>query len=41
MKTDINWYQKEIKSTLETLGSSERGLSSDEALKRLAEYGPN
>lgn len=40
-KRDMNWHQKDIKESLEALGSSERGLSTDEAQKRLDRYGPN
>ena len=34
-------HQKDIKEVIEELKSSFRGLSSEEAVKRLAEYGPN
>ncbi len=37
----MNWHQKEIKELFELLTSSEKGLSSEEAAKRLNEYGPN
>jgi Ca2+-transporting ATPase len=37
----VNWHQQEIGEILESLGSSPAGLTSAEAEKRLAEYGPN
>ncbi|NOZ68734.1 MAG: calcium-translocating P-type ATPase, PMCA-type [Deferribacteres bacterium] len=37
----MNWHQKDIKEIFEYLKSSSEGLSSDDAAKRLDEYGPN
>ena len=37
----MRWHQKEINTVIEDLDSSLRGLSSEEAQKRLEEYGPN
>lgn len=37
----VHWYQKDINEVLEELNSSQKGLSSEEAEKRLKEYGPN
>lgn len=37
----MHWYQKDIKAVMDDLGTSELGLSSNEAKKRLEEYGPN
>lgn len=37
----MHWYQKDIKDVMDDLGTSEAGLSSLEAKKRLQEYGPN
>jgi len=37
----LNWHQKDIKEVFEYLKSSSEGLSSDDAAKRLDEYGPN
>lgn len=37
----LNWHQKDIKEIFEYLKSSPGGLSSDDAAKRLDEYGPN
>ena len=37
----MNWHRKEIREVSELLKSSENGLSSEEALKRLNEHGPN
>lgn len=36
-----NWYSLETANVIKSLGSSQQGLSSEEAKKRLAEYGPN
>lgn len=36
-----NWYQSTVEDALSRLNSSEHGLSSNEAMKRLAQYGPN
>jgi len=35
------WHTKEVEEALHILRTSRRGLSSDEAVKRLAEFGPN
>jgi len=35
------WHQKEIKEVFEELASSPKGLSSEEAGKRLEQYGHN
>ncbi len=35
------WYQLDAETVMELLGVSARGLSSQEAQRRLAEYGPN
>lgn len=37
----MNWHLTDINQVLEITGSSEKGLSSTEAEKRLLEYGPN
>ncbi|MCG2708968.1 MAG: cation-transporting P-type ATPase, partial [Thermodesulfovibrionales bacterium] len=37
----MRWHQKETKDILDDLQSSSKGLSSEEAKKRLLEYGPN
>jgi len=37
----MRWHQKKIDEVIEDLGSSLKGLSSEEAEKRLQEYGPN
>ncbi|MFA5353062.1 MAG: cation-translocating P-type ATPase [Thermodesulfovibrionales bacterium] len=37
----MQWHQKEIAAVFEDAGSSATGLSSAEAARRLAEYGPN
>ncbi|MBI3377920.1 MAG: cation-translocating P-type ATPase [Nitrospirae bacterium] len=37
----MRWHQKETKDILDGLQSSSKGLSSEEAQKRLLEYGPN
>lgn len=37
----MHWYQKDIKAVIEDLGTSEAGLSSEEAKIRLEQYGPN
>ena len=37
----MNWHQKDIQVTLDDLGSSREGLSSEEAARRLEEYGRN
>jgi Ca2+-transporting ATPase len=37
----MGWHQKEIGEVFETLGASPEGLSDEEALRRLGEYGLN
>lgn len=37
----MHWYQKKVEAVLEEINSSLNGLSSEEAQKRLLEYGPN
>jgi Ca2+-transporting ATPase len=37
----MEWYQTSIKDTFQRLTTSDRGLTGDEAQKRLKEYGPN
>jgi len=37
----MRWHQAEVREIMEELGSSVQGLSSEEALKRYGEYGPN
>ncbi|MDD5450983.1 MAG: cation-translocating P-type ATPase [Desulfovibrionales bacterium] len=37
----MRWHQKKIDEVIEELGSSLKGLSSEEAERRLREYGPN
>ena len=37
----MDWYPKEIKEVFDELNSSPKGLSSEEAAKRLDQYGPN
>lgn len=37
----MHWHLKEIKEVFEELQSSPKGLSSEEAGRRLDEYGPN
>lgn len=37
----MRWHQKKADEIIEVMNSSVSGLSSDEAQKRLAEYGPN
>ncbi len=37
----MNWHQKNISTVLADLKSSSQGLSSEEAVRRLGEYGPN
>ena len=38
---DTRWETLEVQESFDLLLSSEAGLTSDEALKRLAEVGPN
>ena len=35
------WHAKDVAEVLTLLNSSEQGLSADEAVKRLSQYGPN
>lgn len=35
------WYERDVDATLEALESSREGLTSLEAARRLAQYGPN
>jgi Ca2+-transporting ATPase len=37
----LNWHQRDISDIYEILKSSEWGIASEEAVKRLHEYGPN
>ena len=37
----MHWHQKDVKSVMADLASSAQGLSSEEALRRLQQYGPN
>ncbi len=37
----MNWYQLPIKEILQKLGTSEEGLTDNEATERLKQYGPN
>ncbi len=37
----MNWHQKEIDDIIKILGSSPQGFTSEEAKKRLEQYGPN
>jgi Ca2+-transporting ATPase len=37
----MHWHQKDIQQVIDELGSSPRGLSSEEARRRLQEHGPN
>ena len=37
----MSWYQKTVADVIEELKSSSHGLSADEAVRRLGEYGPN
>ncbi len=37
----MKWHKQEIDKVMEDLGSSPKGISADEAKKRLQEYGPN
>jgi Ca2+-transporting ATPase len=37
----LNWHQKDVGDIYGVLSSSEKGLSSEEAAKRLQDYGPN
>lgn len=37
----MNWYQLHIKEIIQKLGTSEEGLTDNEATERLKQYGPN
>ncbi len=37
----MNWYQLHIKEIIQKLGTSEEGLTDNEAMERLKQYGPN
>ena len=37
----MRWHQKKVEDVIEELNSSLKGLSSEEAQKRLLEHGPN
>ncbi len=37
----MNWYQLSVREVLQKLGTSESGLTAEEAKKRLDRYGPN
>jgi len=37
----MSWHLKDYETAIEELGSSQKGLTNEEAEKRLAEYGPN
>jgi len=37
----MHWHQKDVNEVIEELGTSLKGISSEEAQKRLLEYGPN
>ncbi len=37
----MHWHQKDLNTAIKDLGTSAQGLSSEEALRRLQEYGPN
>jgi len=41
MSATSQWYNLEVAKTLEALGSRQQGLSSEEAQKRLLQFGPN
>jgi Ca2+-transporting ATPase len=41
MFTTSQWYNLTVVKALEALGTSEQGLSSEEAQKRLSQFGPN
>lgn len=41
MKEPVNWHAKSSQEVTEEIGSSNKGLTADEAKKRLKEYGPN
>src|SRR4030065_861212 len=37
----MNWYQLPVKEIMQKLGTSEEGLTDNEATERLKQYGPN
>ncbi len=37
----MRWHQKTVEDVIEELNTSLKGISSEEAQKRLLEYGPN
>ena len=37
----MSWHTRDYETAIEELGSSQKGLTREEAEKRLAEYGPN
>ena len=37
----MHWHQKDVKSVMADVASSPQGLSSEESLRRLKQYGPN
>ena len=37
----MEWYQMDVRQALDAFTSAEEGLSSEEAARRLTEYGPN
>ena len=37
----MDWHQKDVKEIIEQMRSSHKGISSEEAARRLGEYGPN
>ncbi len=41
MAESINWHAKSFKQVAEDIGSSEKGLTTDEAKKQYQQYGPN
>ncbi|MFH0914786.1 MAG: cation-translocating P-type ATPase [Chloroflexota bacterium] len=41
METAKNWYNLEVKEALASLESDAKGITTEEARKRLAKYGPN
>lgn len=40
-KTTVNWHQQKIETALDTLQSTEAGLTTSEATRRLDQFGPN
>jgi len=41
MSNNVNWHSKNAESVLDSLHSDPEGLTNEEALKRLAQHGPN